>query len=82
MDILTFDGGRRVPTDSCAAVEGSSDCGSHSFCNARLTIEGIGGDGDRAPKAHKADDDNVTMHFDYDCDLEWERCYQRCLGKI
>ena len=81
MDLITCDGGRRVPTDSCATVEGGSDCGSSSFCNAGLTIEGIGGD--RTPQAHKADDDDGIMHFAYvDDGLGWKRCYERCLGKF
>ena len=58
LDVFTLDGGRCVPTDSGATVESGSDCRSSAFCNARLTIEGIGGDGDRAPEAHKANDDD------------------------
>ena len=81
LDLVTCDGGRRIPTDSGAPIEGGSDCGSSSFRNFRLTIEGNGGD--RAPQAHKADDDDGTMHFaDVDDDLEWKRCYERCLGKF
>ena len=63
MDLVTCDGGRRVPTDSGAPVEGGSDCSWSSFRNFRLTIEGDGGD--RAPEAHKADDDDGIMHFAY-----------------
>ena len=47
LDLVTFNGGRCVPTDSCATVEGSSDCRLSSSCNLRLTVERIGGD--RAP---------------------------------
>lgn len=65
MDLLTFDSRRRVPADSCAPVEGGSDCGSNSFCNARLTVVGV--DGDHGPEGHKAEKSDVAMHFaDYD----------------
>lgn len=83
LDLVTLDVGRCVPTDSGATVESGSDCGPNAFCNARLTVEGIGGDGNHAPKAHKADDEDGTMHFaDDDDDLGWKRCYERCLGRV
>ena len=65
LDLLTFDSRRRVPADSCTPVEGGSDCGSNSFCNARLTVVGV--DSDHASKAHDAEEEDVVMHFaDYD----------------